>query len=250
MKEKDLSQKQNIVFVHGAWHGAWAWDPWLDYFRSRGYQTYTVELRGHGYKKGDYSQARMTNYVNDVKTLVNELDEPPILIGHSLGCSIIQYIIADSDYPGAVLLAPIPEARLIKRVLLYQAIRHPFISVKSLVTFNMRPWVTSRVSPRLFFSPYLDISLAKHYISLMQGESARLFLLDLIRKIPDKNSTTPVLVVSAELDSFFKRQHQQKTAHNLGADYAVAPNSGHDIMLDVGQQEVAEGIVKWLASTS
>jgi pimeloyl-ACP methyl ester carboxylesterase len=38
-----------LVFVHGAWHGAWCWDEhFLDYFADRGYRALAVSLRGHG----------------------------------------------------------------------------------------------------------------------------------------------------------------------------------------------------------
>ena len=38
-----------LLFVHGAWHGAWCWDEYfLDFFAYRGYRALAVSLRGHG----------------------------------------------------------------------------------------------------------------------------------------------------------------------------------------------------------
>jgi pimeloyl-ACP methyl ester carboxylesterase len=38
-----------LLFVHGAWHGAWCWDEYfLDFFAGRGYRALAVSLRGHG----------------------------------------------------------------------------------------------------------------------------------------------------------------------------------------------------------
>ena len=43
------SDKAPLLFVHGAWHGAWGWDEhFLDFFAAKGYRSLAVSLRGHG----------------------------------------------------------------------------------------------------------------------------------------------------------------------------------------------------------
>jgi pimeloyl-ACP methyl ester carboxylesterase len=43
------SDKPPVLFVHGAWHGAWCWDEhFLDFFAEKGYRSLAVSLRGHG----------------------------------------------------------------------------------------------------------------------------------------------------------------------------------------------------------
>ena len=38
-----------LLFVHGAWHGAWCWTTnFTDWFAERGYTSYAVDLSGHG----------------------------------------------------------------------------------------------------------------------------------------------------------------------------------------------------------
>ena len=38
-----------LLFVHGAWHGAWCWDEhFLGYCARRGYAAVALSLRGHG----------------------------------------------------------------------------------------------------------------------------------------------------------------------------------------------------------
>lgn len=37
-----------LLFVHGAWHGAWCWNEhFLPYFADKGYLAYALSLRGH-----------------------------------------------------------------------------------------------------------------------------------------------------------------------------------------------------------
>jgi pimeloyl-ACP methyl ester carboxylesterase len=38
-----------LLFVRGAWHGAWCWDEhFLEFFVDKGYRAVALSLRGHG----------------------------------------------------------------------------------------------------------------------------------------------------------------------------------------------------------
>ncbi len=42
-----------LLFIHGAWHGAWCWaEHFLDYFAAHGYAAHALSLRGHGNSPG------------------------------------------------------------------------------------------------------------------------------------------------------------------------------------------------------
>lgn len=178
--------------------------------------------------------------------IIDTFDTPPILIGHSLGCSIIQHLMSVDEYPAAVLLAPIPKSSVFKRVFAAQIIKHPLLTLRSAVGANMYPWVTYKNSYKLFFSKEMNFELAQQYVERMQGESFHLFAVDLLRKLPAKQSKTPTLVVGAEQDSFFSVGAQKVTAKSIDADFASLPGSGHDIMLDVKKYDAAFSIHRWL----
>ncbi len=58
-----------LLFIHGAWHGAWCWDDYfLPYFAQKGYSAHAVSLRGHGESPGreKLRWASAKNYVADV----------------------------------------------------------------------------------------------------------------------------------------------------------------------------------------
>ena len=42
------THKTPLLFQHGAWHGAWCWELWMDYFASLGYEVHAISLPGHG----------------------------------------------------------------------------------------------------------------------------------------------------------------------------------------------------------
>lgn len=242
------TDKKTIVFIHGAWHGAWCWDDWQQFFNKKGFNAIAVDLRGHGSKGGSYKHARMRDYVSDVERFIDQLDSPPILVGHSMGCKVVQHIIAKNKYPNAVLVAPIPAANAFKRALLKQMIVNPKIFTKSLLTRNMKPWVSDKKSANLFFSYKLDGALANKYLQKMQGESFSLFLIDLLFKSAKRNVGTPVLVLAAEHDAFFSVPQQRRTARKIEAEFMIAYDAGHDVMLDVTAEESASSIHSWLIS--
>src|SRR5262245_20695491 len=86
-------QPTPLLFIHGMLHGAWCWDVnFLDYFAQHGFAAYAVNLRGHGNSEGRQKLrwARIADFVEDVADVARKLPSPPILIGHSMGGSIIQ----------------------------------------------------------------------------------------------------------------------------------------------------------------
>jgi len=99
-----------ILLLHGMWHGAWCWEFFLDDFASLGYQAYAMSLSNHG----NSPRVKMMNllsindYVKDLRSVVESLDEPPILIGHSMGGFIIQKYLENYSAPKAVLIASVP----------------------------------------------------------------------------------------------------------------------------------------------
>lgn len=241
--------KTPIIFVHGAWHGSWCWEKWSTYFRQAGFEhVLPVEFRGHGYKTGEFHRARLDDYISDIQKFVSRMEQTPILIGHSLGCSIIQGMMTTTKFPAVVMLAPVPEPKLFRRVFMRQIMRHPTVALRSLIDRNMNAWVKSRYSSELFFSNHIPESEIAQYMSWMQDESFRLFMLDLLWRSSKQLHQAPTLVVAAQDDSFFTVDMQRSTAQRLSADFIVSNTSGHDIMLDVSSQETANSVIHWLKS--
>ena len=97
-----------LLFVHGAWHGAWCWDlGFMEYLADRGYDCHAVSLRGHAGSPIDGSLRwnRWKGYVEDVAEAVESLPVSPILVGHSMGGYTVQKYLESHTAPGAVLLA-------------------------------------------------------------------------------------------------------------------------------------------------
>jgi pimeloyl-ACP methyl ester carboxylesterase len=100
-----------LLFVHGAWHGAWCWDDhFLDFFADKGFRALALSLRGHGKSSTDKRLNRFSiaDYVDDVRSVAEALPVPPVVIGHSMGGFVVQKYLESNAAPAGVLLASAP----------------------------------------------------------------------------------------------------------------------------------------------
>ncbi|WP_372736914.1 alpha/beta hydrolase, partial [Nocardioides sp.] len=110
-----------LLFVHGAWHGAWCWENFTDYFSARGYDCWALSLRGHGGSAATplrFTGPRLHHYLDDIATVARTLPAPPVLLGHSMGGALVQLYLAESaaTHPAAAagLLASMPPSGVLK----------------------------------------------------------------------------------------------------------------------------------------
>lgn len=103
-------RKPTVVMIHGGFCGPWAWDGFAARFRAKGYQVETPALRHHngGKPPAALATTSLTDYADDLKELIAALEEPPILIGHSMGGLLAQMLAARTKIAAAVVLAPSP----------------------------------------------------------------------------------------------------------------------------------------------
>src|SRR5262252_8796749 len=104
-----------LLFVHGGYCDAWCWDPYfLPWFAAHGYAAHAVSLRGHGASGGHETLfvAGVDDYAIDVERVAASLDAPPVLIGHSMGASVVEHLLVKGPVRAAALLAPVPPAGL------------------------------------------------------------------------------------------------------------------------------------------
>lgn len=106
-----MSSQTNIVMIHGAFCGAWAFEGYAQLFAAHGDRVSVPTLRHHDGVQGtraprELGTTSMLDYADDIEALVRELDEPPVLIGHSMGGLVAQMVAQRVPVRGLVLLAP------------------------------------------------------------------------------------------------------------------------------------------------
>ncbi|WP_102145910.1 alpha/beta hydrolase [Mycobacterium hubeiense] len=238
-----------LLFVHGAFHAAWCWENFLDYFAEQGYRALAVSLRGHG--RSPVKRLRfcsLADYVEDVESVASSLPVSPVLIGHSMGGFIVQKYLERHEAPAAVLMASTPQAgaraftgRLIRR--------YPWLTLRSVVTGNaLHGFNTPAVARQMFFSAGTPESDVVRYAALLGNESQRVGF-DAMRKPPDPARVrTPLLVLGADEDPCILADEVAATARAYGTQAQVFPAIGHDMMLEPKWADVAERIDSWLSA--
>lgn len=102
------------MLIHGAWSRGQQWASARAAFEERGYTTHAPTLRHHELPmdEGAVKIASLTlrDYIDDLVSVVNSLDSPPLLIGHSLGGLLAQLVAARTRHAGLVAACPAPAA--------------------------------------------------------------------------------------------------------------------------------------------
>ena len=241
-----------VLLVHGAWHGAWCWHKFQDYFAERGVDSFAVNLRGHGGRANVKSLrfTRLKDYVADLADAVERVSEKtgrrPLIVGHSMGGLVTQkYLEGRADIPKAVLLASVPPQG-VWRATLDIALHHPVDFLMVNLTLSLWPLVGAPAkSKRMFFSDDMPEREAGGYHRQLQDESYLGFLDMLAFALPRaKTISTPLAVLGGGRDTVFPPPVVQSTAQTYGVDAIMFDDIAHDMMLDAGWQAVAERILR------
>lgn len=238
-----------LLFIHGAWHGAWCWDEYfLPYFAERGYTVYAPSLRGHGQSDGKkrlrWSSAK--DYLADVAETAAKLSQPPVIIGHSMGGYVVQKYLESVTLPGAILLASVPPQGVLGitlRILRY----FPEKFVKLNLKLSLYPLVeTAALAQHQLFSKNMPQEQVNRYFQQLGDESYRAFLDMLLLNLPKpKRVNTPMLVLGGRDDNIFTVDEVKATARAYSTQPHFFPMA-HDMMLEAGWQQVAEKMLAWL----
>jgi pimeloyl-ACP methyl ester carboxylesterase len=88
-----------VMLIHGAWHGAWCWEPIVDRLSAKGVRAVAVDLPGHGADPGPFSDRH--GDARRVREALDGIDAPVILLGHSYGGAVITEA---GDHPAVAYL--------------------------------------------------------------------------------------------------------------------------------------------------
>ena len=78
-----------FVLIHGAWHGGWCWYKVVALLEKHGHTVIAPDLPSHGRDKTPFSAVSLQGYVDSVGKVIDAQQEPVILVGHSMGGSMV-----------------------------------------------------------------------------------------------------------------------------------------------------------------
>ena len=240
-----------ILFVHGAFGGAWMWrEIFLPYFARRGRASMAVSLRGHGASQGQEQlrTTRLSDYCADVRCALMECKEPPIIVAHSLGGLLAQMLIGREEMRALVLLASLPPEGLMLNSLRL-ALTHPQVWLEAF----LGSVTTSKLPIRMaahhgLFSEALPREQVARYSSKMVPEAPHA-LAEAHLSHPVFSATVfgiPTLVISGSRDPLVSCASGWRTALYHGAEHRTAEGIGHFPHLDAGAETVAHDVLDWI----
>ncbi|HUS14451.1 MAG TPA: alpha/beta hydrolase [Chloroflexia bacterium] len=242
-----------LLFVHGAWHGAWCWEPhFLPYFAQHGFVAHAVSLRHHGNSDpgGTLRWLRGADYAADVAQAVATLGTRPVLVGHSMGGYVVQKYLETATVPATILLASVPPRGALGATLRTLR-RHPLALLKTVAQFRLWPIVaTPRLAQDALFSATMPEVEVAHYFAQLQDEAYLAYLDMMLLNLPRPRriARTPMLVLGGADDAIITPADHQSTGRAYGATVEIFPHMAHDMMLEADWQAVADRMIAWLRS--
>lgn len=241
-----------VLFVHGAWHGAWCWQThFMDYFAQAGFDTHALDLRGHGKSAAVKAMRwnRIGDYADDVLAAIEAIGARPVVIGHSMGGLVTQHCMkrAGGKLAAAGLLATVPWHGVWSATIKV-ALRHPLVFAEANLRWTLYPIVREAVRAReLFLEAGTPDGESRAFAAKLGDESYLGYLdmlgLDLAGRF---DPGIPVMVVGGERDFLFSPASQRSTAAAFGGQCHVIAGAPHDLMLASQWRQAADLFIEWM----
>ncbi len=92
---------RDMVLIHGAWQGSWAFEAWRPWLEKAGWRVHCVDLPGNGHMPATAQRpATLAGYTAHVCEVLMRIDRPAVVLGHS-GGGIVASQVAEA-LPGQV----------------------------------------------------------------------------------------------------------------------------------------------------
>jgi non-heme chloroperoxidase len=255
-----------VVFIHGLWIHSDAWQPWVELYRSAGYNAIAPGWPGDSASADDTRKnpaAVADKGIDDITDgyldVISKLPARPVVIGHSFGGLVAQKLLAGGMAAAAVAIDP-GQIKGVKPL--------PFAQIRSGLPVLSKPGNKKRA-----------VTLTKKQFrygfgnALTESESGELFdryaipgpgrplfeasAANFRKSSPAavdtrKRDRGPLLIVGGGKDHTVP-EVVARAAYKLYAgsgavtDYHAFPGRGHSLVLDHGWREIADYTLSWLA---
>ena len=258
-------ERISLMLIHGAWLSARSWENYADYFGKRGFAVSAPEWPR---KHGDVEEMRETadesaglgvaEIVDHYDGLIRQLDEAPVLIGHSYGGLFVELLLDRGLGRAGVAMSPAPPKGILKL---------PFSTLKAGAPALAHPskWhgvvnLTPEEFTFGFVNTFSSEDAAAAYERYAVPETGQIFYeagfanfhLHPPTEVHFKKADrAPLLIVGADKDntvpaSLAKAQFEKYGRSSARTDYLEFEGRPHLHMIAPDWQEVAAAIDSWL----
>ncbi len=244
-----------VVMVHGAFCGGWVFERFRQPFEAAGHEVLAPDLKGHapGSSRGAAAGVSMSDYARQISDLCNACDEPPILIGHSIGGLVAQLAAQRAELSGLILLAPSAPWGVAGGSMEEAA---SAVSLYALGAYWMQAIEPDYSLARLYSLDRMEPDDRTAVYERMVPESGLAmwqtlnWWLDpfMTTSVTPASIRAPVLALAGGKDLIHPAATVRQTAARLGAEFRLMPQMSHWIPGEPGWDEAAEVCLSWLAA--
>lgn len=231
-----------LLFVHGAYTGSWMWSKYIPHFVNEGWNCYVMNMRSHYKSRAmDLTKVTFEDYLEDIQEVIDECNEPPIVIAFSMGGILCQKLAETAKLAGLVLI----DTSISKEV---NEIA-PYKETVEITSATLLP-APEREEHSSIDESADDIAFQRKYLSMesLQAMRACGCWIKGTKGISINSSSIscPCLVIKAILEEE-DEQRGRATAEQFNAEYTGLPDTTHTGLL-VGQRyiEAVDRIMDWL----
>lgn len=255
--------KQTIVFIHGAWVTSRCWDNFSRYFQAKGFDCLAPDWphddRPIAELRAAPSPALATLGVGDIVAhyagIITQLQEPPIIIGHSFGGLFTQMLLDRGLGRAGVALNSAPPKGVFPTP---AAVRG---SLPVITTWRgWRKILTTSEShfSQFFASGFPETERANAFRTYVVPTPGRIFFQAATAMFHNElainfhnHTRAPLLLTAGGIDktvpAALNRQNYQKYAQSRArTDFKEFPKRSHTLIMEPGWEEVASYVENWL----
>lgn len=256
----------NVVFIHGLWVSATAWEPWIEHFAAQGHHAIapawpgeyaTVEeTRQRGADQAGFGIEELTDHFAKV---LEQFDTPPVVIGHSFGGLIAQKLLGQNKAAAAVAIDPAPIKGVKPLPLAQLRSAFPVLGnplnrgrAKGLTEAQWRYGFGNALSVEESDALWAQWSIPSPGKPLFEAATAN-FSPNSPAKVDTGNSTRgPLLITGGTADHTVpfvsaKATHGLYKKSSAITDFHEFDGRGHSLTIDNGWRDVADTTLAWLA---
>jgi pimeloyl-ACP methyl ester carboxylesterase len=260
-----MQQRPIVIFIHGLWVHASAWQPWQDLFRDRGFESSApgwpgeadtvAETRANSSGQENVGiQAICEHYAG----IIDALPTKPVIVGHSFGGLIAQELLANGYAAAAVAIDPAPIKGV--NILPFSQLRSGFPVLGNPANKSRTVSLTAKEFRYSFGNAITaEESDSLHDTWTIPGPGRPLFedaTANFSKHSPAAVDTHvadrgPLLLVSGTEDhivplSVTKAVVKLYAGGPSLTDFIEFEGRGHSLTMDSGWRDVAEGSLEWI----
>lgn len=257
--------KPPVLFIHGLWLHATSWDPWIEFFQSRGYQATAPGWPGDAATVADTrsnSDAVANRGIDEVtehySKIIAGMPEAPVLIGHSFGGMIVEKLLGrnsgragigiDAAQIKGVLPLPLSALRSTLPVFKNPANIHHAVSLTaSQFRYSFGNTLSEEESDQL----YEKWTIPAPGRPLFEAAGANFSPHSPAQVDTDNADRGPLLLIMGGQDNTVPEAISKSTFKQYRHSAAVTElkefaDRGHSLVIDNGWRDVAEACLTWL----